>query len=240
MVFMALSSPSRATPLYIESCCSITQYSNFRDCPFAMVEINNGQRSVLFNELLLIHEHLFKETTRLVYGLSLGYVKRLLCCAERLGDMNGLRKKLMFVHPANRELWRPHEKEDNTLKEDTPAYLPYDLRLKEPHAAISRIVGSSFAAWITGQGMLVSGKKQSPISADVFGSTCFTFQKGRFSKLYGDLTRVDACVDISSASALAKRIFNAIRSSCSNNSGCRSGRFESRFAVSEHHFDQKW
>ncbi|KAJ4869257.1 hypothetical protein Rs2_49198 [Raphanus sativus] len=51
------------------------------------------------------------------------------------------------------------------------------------------------------------------MSADVFGSACCTFQKGRFSKLYGDLTRVDARVDVSSASALAKRIFDAVRRS---------------------------
>ncbi|KAG2332121.1 hypothetical protein Bca52824_003301 [Brassica carinata] len=67
------------------------------------------------------------------------------------------------------------------------------------------------------RGVMVNGKKRSMISADVFGSACFTFQKGRFSKLYGDLTRVDARVDISSASALAKRIFHAIRRSSGSN-----------------------
>ncbi|CAH8301651.1 unnamed protein product [Eruca vesicaria subsp. sativa] len=110
------------------------------------------------------------------------------------------------------------EKLDNTKEEeedddDSPVYLPYDLRLKEPHAGVSGIVGGSLAAWITGRDVLVNGKKRSPISADVFGSACYTFQKGKFSKLYGDLTRVDARVDVSSASALAKRIFHAIRRS---------------------------
>ncbi|KFK37268.1 hypothetical protein AALP_AA4G235300 [Arabis alpina] len=266
---------------------------------------------------------LFKETTKHIVDkslysiglwtqIALGEASSLLLSAERLGDKNGLRKKLMFVHPlekhdltveaawpdlfldhkgrfwdvpeslsfdvsslaldtglryrfgvhnskgnplpvnaaaaesgvdaptsllpglcakgavsykAKRELWRPLEEEDNTEEEDTPVYLPYDLRLKEPHAAISGIVGSSLAAWITGRGMLVNGKKRSLISADAFGSACFTFQKGRFSKLYGDLTRVDARVDISSASALAKRIFHAIRrSSGSNNSDDSSPR----------------
>ncbi|KAG7574901.1 hypothetical protein ISN44_As09g030510 [Arabidopsis suecica] len=133
--------------------------------------------------------------------------------------MPGLCAKAAVSYKANRDLWRPQEKEDNTEEEDTPKFLPYDLRLKEPHAAISGIVGSSLAAWITGRGMLVNGKKRSPISADVFGSACYTFQKGRFSKLYGDLTRVDARVDLPSASALAKRIFHAFRrSSGSNNS----------------------
>ncbi|ESQ39097.1 hypothetical protein EUTSA_v10001437mg [Eutrema salsugineum] len=131
--------------------------------------------------------------------------------------MPGLCAKAAVSYKANRNLWRPQEKENNTEAEDTPYFLPYDLRLKEPHAAISGIIGSSLAAWITGRGMLVNGKKRSPISADVFGSACYTFQKGRFSKLYGDLTRVDARVDIASASALAKRIFHAIRRSSGGN-----------------------
>ncbi|XP_009133679.1 protein TRIGALACTOSYLDIACYLGLYCEROL 4, chloroplastic [Brassica rapa] len=252
---------------------------------------------------------LFKDTTKHIvdkslYSLglwtqiALGSSSSLLLSAERLGDKEGLRKKLMFVHPlekhdltveaawpdlfldhkglfwdvpeslnfdlsslapetglqyrfgvhkskgdphpvnaagesgvggeapasllpglcakaavsykAKRDLWRPKEEEDNNTEEDddddTPVFLPYDIRLKEPHAAVSGIVGSSLAAWITGR-----GEKRSLISADVFGSACYTFQKGRFSKLYGDLTRVDARVDVSSASALAKRIFSAVR-----------------------------
>ncbi|CAN8318485.1 unnamed protein product [Cochlearia groenlandica] len=129
----------------------------------------------------------------------------------------GLCAKAAVSYKANRDLWRPQEKESNAEDEDTPVFLPYDLRLKEPHAAISGIVGSSLAAWITGRGMLVNGKKRSPISADVFGSACYTFQKGRFSKLYGDLTRLDARVDIASVSALAKRVFHAIKRSSDDN-----------------------
>ena len=126
--------------------------------------------------------------------------------------MPGLCAKAAVSYKAKRDLWRPKEEEDNNTEDDddddTPVFLPYDIRLKEPHAAVSGIVGSSLAAWITGR-----GEKRSLISADVFGSACYTFQKGRFSKLYGDLTRVDARVDVSSASALAKRIFNAVRRS---------------------------
>lgn len=83
---------------------------------------------------------------------------------------------------------------------------------------VTHFLGSSLAAWITGRGMLANGKKRSPISADLFGSACYTFQKGRFSKLYGDLTRVDARLDVSSASALAKRIFHAVRRSSGSSS----------------------
>ncbi|KAH0889989.1 hypothetical protein HID58_052418 [Brassica napus] len=237
---------------------------------------------------------LFKDTTKHIvdkslYSLglwtqiALGSSSSLLLSAERLGEKEGLRKKLMFVHPvriylfilvnifiglsslapetglqyrfgvhkskgdphpvnaadesgcsevpaslmpglcakaavsykAKRDLWRPKEEEENNTEDDdddTPVFLPYDTRLKEPHAAVSGIVGSSLTAWITGR-----GEKRSLISADAFGSACYTFQKGRFSKLYGDLTRVDARVDVSSASALAKRIFSAVRRSKGSN-----------------------
>ncbi|KAJ0239854.1 hypothetical protein HA466_0225760 [Hirschfeldia incana] len=126
--------------------------------------------------------------------------------------MPGLCAKAAVSYKANRVLWRPKEEEDNNTEEendDTPVFfLSYGIRLKEPHAAVSGIVRSSLAAWITGR-----GKKQNLISVDVFGFACCTFQRGRFGKLYGDLTRVDARVDVSSASALAKRIFYAVRRS---------------------------
>ncbi|KAF2566038.1 hypothetical protein F2Q68_00023933 [Brassica cretica] len=99
-------------------------------------------------------------------------------------------------------------------KEETETRLL--IKITEYHSrnisTVSGIVGSTLAAWITGR-----DTKRSPISADAFGSACCTFQKGRFSKLYGDLTRVDARVDVSSASALAKRIFHAIRRSSGSN-----------------------
>lgn len=59
----------------------------------------------------------------------------------------------------------------------------------------------------------VASAKRSPFSADLFGSVCYTFQHGKFRKIYGDLTRVDARLDISSASALAQRVFNVLSGS---------------------------
>lgn len=56
--------------------------------------------------------------------------------------MPGLCAKAAVSYKTNRDLWRPQEKEDDTGEEDTPDFLPYDLRLKEPHAAISGIVGT--------------------------------------------------------------------------------------------------
>ena len=65
-------------------------------------------------------------------------------------------------------------------------------------------------------GISMSTSKRSPLSADLFGSVCYTFQHGNFRKYYGDLTRVDARLDISSASAFTKRVLNGFKSSSSN------------------------
>lgn len=54
----------------------------------------------------------------------------------------------------------------------------------------------------------VSTKKRSPLSADLFGSICCTVQHGKFRRIFADLTRVDARLDISSVSGLAKSILN--------------------------------
>lgn len=54
-------------------------------------------------------------------------------------------------------------------------------------------------------------KKRSRFNADIFGSVCYTFQHGKFTKHFGDLTRVDARLDISSASALTKKILNGFK-----------------------------
>lgn len=56
-------------------------------------------------------------------------------------------------------------------------------------------------------------RKRSPLNADLFGSICYTFQHGRFRKQYGDLTRIDARLDISSASGFAKRVFHGFKKS---------------------------
>lgn len=53
-----------------------------------------------------------------------------------------------------------------------------------------------------------NSKSRSPFSLDIFGSFCYTFQHGKFRKLFGDLTRIDARLDVTSVSALVKRISN--------------------------------
>lgn len=62
----------------------------------------------------------------------------------------------------------------------------------------------------------ISTKKRSPFSADLFGSVCYSFQHGQFKELYADLTRVDARLDICSASAFAQRFLHGLRKSSVN------------------------
>lgn len=84
------------------------------------------------------------------------------------------------------------------------------------------MIGSSFAAWLADRqdsgdgGVSASTNKNSPVSADLFGSVCYTYQHGRFRELTGDLTRLDARLDICSASALAKRVLSCFRNSFAN------------------------
>ncbi|CAK9318914.1 unnamed protein product [Citrullus colocynthis] len=140
--------------------------------------------------------------------------------------MPGLCAKAAFSFEKNKYLWRVKErKQDLMEKTDKGEWYwkpSYDVRLKEPHAAISGIVGGTFSSWFggsntvgsNGDGNLTMGqRKRSPLNADLFGSICYTFQHGRFRKQYGDLTRIDARLDISSASGFAKRVFHGFKKS---------------------------
>lgn len=65
-------------------------------------------------------------------------------------------------------------------------------------------------------GISTCTKKRSPFSADLFGSVCCSFQHGQFKELYADLTRVDARLDVCSASACAQRLLNGLKKSSVN------------------------
>ncbi|XP_002526501.2 protein TRIGALACTOSYLDIACYLGLYCEROL 4, chloroplastic isoform X1 [Ricinus communis] len=132
--------------------------------------------------------------------------------------MPGLCGKASFSYEKSKDLWRKKQsKKDSVIKTDRGSILPrsYDVRLSQPHSAISGIVGGACAAWFGGRDISVSAdghnssstRKRSPLNADLFGSVCYTFQHGNFTKLYGDLTRIDARLDICSALTLAKRAF---------------------------------
>ncbi|OUZ99188.1 Protein of unknown function DUF3769 [Macleaya cordata] len=144
-----------------------------------------------------------------------------------LALMPGLCAKAAFSYEKNRDIWRQKEtKADITRKTDKGVFWwpSYDVRLKEPHAAISGIIGGTCTAWFTGnEGSVAEGiqvgdseavalrpKIRKPLSADLYGSLCYTFQHGKFRKLYGDLTRVDARLDICSASAFARGAANLV------------------------------
>nr|KYP59946.1 hypothetical protein KK1_015393 [Cajanus cajan] len=136
-----------------------------------------------------------------------------------LSLLPGLCAKAAFSYEKTKYFWR----DKGDVEKDNEEAFPYDERLKEPHAAVSGMFGSSFASWVwngrsfssinSREDLEVSTSKRSRINADLFGSVCYTFQHGKFTKQFGDLTRVDARLDISSASAFAKKILNCSRSS---------------------------
>ncbi|KAJ1399422.1 hypothetical protein SESBI_30356 [Sesbania bispinosa] len=138
-----------------------------------------------------------------------------------LSLLPGLCAKAAFTYEKNKYFWR--NKEDQEELEDQPNRVaPYDVRLKEPQCS-SIWNFRSCASWIwngknfsgtdSGEDLAVSTSKRSRFNADLFGSVCYTFQHGKFTKDFGDLTRVDARLDISSATALGKKILNGFKSS---------------------------
>ncbi|XAR63303.1 hypothetical protein NMG60_11023192 [Bertholletia excelsa] len=144
-----------------------------------------------------------------------------------LALMPGLCAKAAFSYEKSKDLWRQRETKKDLIIETEKGQFwrpAYDIRLKDPHATISGIIGGTCAAWFGGTEnsefvqtrgnencISLGAKKRNTISADLFGSICCSFQYGKFRKLFGDLTRVDARLDIHSASALAQRISKLFR-----------------------------
>ncbi|XP_074263129.1 protein TRIGALACTOSYLDIACYLGLYCEROL 4, chloroplastic-like [Silene latifolia] len=130
----------------------------------------------------------------------------------------GLCARGAFSYEKSQDLWRVKETDDDLYIETTQGKFwrpAYDVRLKEPHASISAIIGGTFGSWLwrednpsrgNGNSGSNSYKKGNPLFADMFGSLCYTFQHGKFRKIYGDLTRIDARLDVSSLAGLAKNI----------------------------------
>ncbi|CAN1156854.1 Protein TRIGALACTOSYLDIACYLGLYCEROL 4, chloroplastic [Linum perenne] len=146
----------------------------------------------------------------------------------------GLCGKAACSYQKTRDFWRIKEFNQDDLddEDDPPLSESYDVHLSEPHSALSGIIGATCAAWLIGENGLARlsaaatsrkngntrarSRKRSPVSADLFGSLCYTFQHGQFIKKYGDLTRLDARLDICSATALSKGVFNMFRNSEGN------------------------
>ncbi|KAB2614562.1 protein TRIGALACTOSYLDIACYLGLYCEROL 4 [Pyrus ussuriensis x Pyrus communis] len=129
--------------------------------------------------------------------------------------MPGFGAKAAFSYEKSEDLWRQNETRKDIMiqKEKGLFWRPsYDVRLKEPHAAVYGVFGGGCTACFQDgynpvavdmrgdEGNSWSSKKRSPFSADFFGSLCYTFQHGKFGELYGDLTWIDARLDICSAS----------------------------------------
>ncbi|KAJ6822121.1 protein TRIGALACTOSYLDIACYLGLYCEROL 4, chloroplastic [Iris pallida] len=123
----------------------------------------------------------------------------------------GLCAKAAFSYEKSRDLWREHVTK-SPEEEEEPAWLSsYDIQLKEPHAAISGIIGGTCAAWFGGnKNISIQSKKRDPFSVDLFGSLCYTFQHGKFKNDFNDLSRVDARLDICSASSFIKGTYNIV------------------------------
>lgn len=65
-----------------------------------------------------------------------------------------------------------------------------------------------------GRRLSLSSKKRNPFSVDLFGSLCCTLQHGKFKNDFNDLTRIDARLDISSASAFMKGACHLLSDIC--------------------------
>ncbi|CAA0842463.1 Unknown protein [Striga hermonthica] len=119
----------------------------------------------------------------------------------------GLCAKAAFSIEKSKDLWRVIAKEEDDVIIKTKyhqIYRPsYDVRLKEPHLNISGIIGGYCESWLAGL-----KENRSRFGADVFGSANCSFQLGKFRNNFLDLTRIDARLDICSASALAKGLFS--------------------------------
>ncbi|CAK9152059.1 unnamed protein product [Ilex paraguariensis] len=147
-----------------------------------------------------------------------------------LALMPGVCAKGALSYEKSIDFWRQKEtKADVIIETDRGRFWrpSYDIRLREPHAAISGIIGATCAAWFGGgknsvaredeDSISLGGKGRTPFSADLFGSVCYTFQHGKFRKLFGDLSRVDARLDVCSVSALTKKFSSIFRNSSDSN-----------------------
>ncbi|KAL1809188.1 hypothetical protein ACET3Z_026178 [Daucus carota] len=132
----------------------------------------------------------------------------------------GLSAKAAFSYEKSRDIWRAREKKEDCIVKTKRGELwrpAYDVRLKEPHLAVSGIIGGTCSALFArgkssasvessedGSSTSLDAKRTTSLNSDLFGSVCCTFQLGKFRKAFGDLSRIDARLNISSASALAR------------------------------------
>ncbi|KAG0459014.1 hypothetical protein HPP92_022142 [Vanilla planifolia] len=140
-----------------------------------------------------------------------------------LSLLPGICAKAAFSIEKSRDLWQKGESKsivEKQLKKESARLIPYDKQLKDPHAAISVIFGGICEAWFGRKinkdassetqvadevyQALSSFSRRKRLNADLFGSLAFTFQQGQFANYFNDLTRLDARLDVSSASVVLK------------------------------------
>ncbi|GFP83078.1 protein trigalactosyldiacylglycerol 4 chloroplastic [Phtheirospermum japonicum] len=113
----------------------------------------------------------------------------------------GLSAKCAFSFKNNFDIWRSEAPK-------TKMVLPYDIFLSNPHISASTTLGTVIAACLGDNsvrthhesfGFRAQGAK-SAVLADIFASASLSAQHGNFQKLFLDLTRFNARVDIPSGS----------------------------------------
>ncbi|KAJ4836017.1 hypothetical protein Tsubulata_033320 [Turnera subulata] len=120
----------------------------------------------------------------------------------------GISVKTAFAFKKNFHIWRSKAPKLKRVQ-------PFDLLLSNPHISASAIIGAAASAYFGDnsvrsqpvdefphcQGLrLHSPATKSALLADLFSSVSFTAQHGNFQRLFLDLTRVQARLDISSGS----------------------------------------
>lgn len=143
-----------------------------------------------------------------------------------LSLMPGICAKAAFSVEKSRDLWRESEEtvsQERKSEKKPPWLITYDKQLKDPHAAVSAIIGGTCEAWFGGNGNKGTSSKdqtgdegihksrsRNHFNMDLFGSFGCSFQRGKFTNDFNDLTRIDARLDVSSASALLKGFANLV------------------------------
>ncbi|XP_020586748.1 protein TRIGALACTOSYLDIACYLGLYCEROL 4, chloroplastic [Phalaenopsis equestris] len=141
-----------------------------------------------------------------------------------LSLMPGICAKAAFSIEKRRNIWRESGyivSQERKSEKRSARLISYDKQLEDPHAALSAIIGGTCEAWFGGNVNKATNsedrttdeeihKSSSPsrsrhhFNMDLFGSFGCSFQRGRFANDFNDLTRLDARLDVSSASALLK------------------------------------
>ncbi|KAL8058529.1 hypothetical protein ABFX02_03G024900 [Erythranthe guttata] len=115
----------------------------------------------------------------------------------------GLCAKCAVSFKKNIDIWRSQAPKTKLVQ-------PYDIFLSNPHISASAIIGTVITASLGENSFRAKAEDgwfgfqakgaNSAISADLFASASLSVQHGNFQKVFLDLTRINACVDVPSVS----------------------------------------